>query len=112
MLETKTQSTDTSAEIKVTKSTKKIQKPNHKKWWIGGLVVALLFTIGGAVAYNVSQNPSKSQASVCKLNEKNANCINQKIKTPAKPPAKKPTPQIIKPVIPADDVNPYTGEKQ
>lgn len=113
MLDTKTQiQASPSTEVKTTKSTKAIQKPNNKKWWIGGLVLALLFTVGGTMFYNMSQKPAKSQASLCKPNEKGTNCIKPKPSLKTKPQLKKPLVQPVRPAVPADEINPYTGLKQ
>jgi hypothetical protein len=113
MLDTKTQTqVSASTEVKTTKSTVAIQKPNHKKWWIGGLVLVLLFSVGGSMSYMLNQKTSKSQASLCKPNEKGTNCIKLKPKTAIKPPVKKPLVQPVKPAVPIPETNPFTGQKQ
>jgi hypothetical protein len=113
MLDTKTQNqASSSTEVKTTKSKVSIQKPNHKKWWIGGLVLVLLFAVGGTMISMMNQKTSKSQASLCKPNEKATNCVKPKPTLAPKLPVKKPLIQPVKPVVAPAEINPYTGEKQ
>jgi hypothetical protein len=113
MLDTKTQTqTNASTEVKSVKSKAHHNKPNNKKWWIGGLVLVLLFSVGGSMVYMLNQKTSKSQASLCKPNEKGTNCIKPKPKAAVKPLIKKPLIQNVKPAVPVPETNPFTGEKQ
>lgn len=103
-----TQNSQTQSEVKTTKSTFSRPKPNNQHWIIGGLALAMVFSVGVAGAYTLNQKTSKSKASFCQVNESKTACINpkpgQKKQLIKKPEIKK----NMKPIVAPNETNPYT----